>query len=213
MVGDRMMGSAIVRLACAILLAASPVAASEDGVLGRIEILSSNGTASPPFSGRERSGSIPDKLAFGVEFGEDIAGQTVRLTPTTGLVTIFRIQVRFQTALAVGDAGPHLDLIGWHGCLSEWRTVEPLHSSRMFRLPSPTTAEANCFPTVSADSIRDEVARRGGDRWAVLVKDVRDPKSDPLYVGVSYMHIRIQREVAGVWHELTTVEVRLPLGC
>jgi hypothetical protein len=179
---------------------------AEDGGLVRVAIVSSESTSwneSAPFS---------PKLEFDLALGENIDDQVVELTPRNGSSETFRVQVQFETALAVGDEGPHLDLVGWNGCKSSWRDAEQLSPLR-FRLPKPTTAEETCFAKVSGKDIRAEVARRGGKRWARLVRNVQGPATEPLYVAIAYVRIAVQRMVSDAWRTGLTIEARVPMGC
>lgn len=179
---------------------------SEDAGLAKVAIVSSESTSwteSAPFSPR---------LEFDLALGENIDDQVVDLTTRNGSTDTFRVQVQFETALAVGDEGPHLDLVGWHGCKSPWRAAEQL-SPLQFRLPKPTEAEETCLPKVSGKAIRAEVARRGGKRWARLVRNVQGPGSEPLYVAIAYVHITVQRRVSDAWRTVLTIHGRVPMGC
>lgn len=179
---------------------------SEGAGLAKVVIVSSESTSlseSAPFS---------PTLEFTLDLGENIDDQVVELTPRNSSRETFRVQVQFETALAVGDEGPHLDLVGWNGCKSSWRNAEQLSPLR-YRLPKPTEAEETCFPQVSGKDIRAEVARRGGKRWARLVRDVHGAATEPLYVAIAYVRIAVQRMVSDAWHTVLTIQGRVPMGC
>jgi hypothetical protein len=157
----------------------------------------------------------PASVEVDVEFGDDPAGSELLIGNADAP---YRVQVQFETSLAIGDEGPHLDLTGWKHCRSDWHLAAVL-APRRFRLPVPTDAEAACFPPVSTDelvqAIRTAARQDGFDaaRWTSLVPPRARPGDAPTYVAISTMRVRVERRVGGRWQPATMLVFRLPMGC
>ena len=131
-----------------------------------------------------------------------------------------RVRVQFETSLAVGDDGPHIDLVDWKHCVSEWKPADPA-GPHAFILPSPTEQESGCFPSARAPEIkvatRTALVREGMEdavpRWLGLLAPVSKAGDHPTYVGISKVRMRVEALREGQWVEVTTVEFLMPLGC
>ena len=130
--------------------------------------------------------------------------------------------MQFETSMAISDEGPHIDLLDWKHCVSEWKFLQPMQGGNHYRLPGPTEAEASCFPPVTAQEIEAAVlAELQGysfeearmQRWLELARTAAPPGEGPMYIGISKVRLRVEQYVADHWAEVTTVEFTLPLGC
>jgi hypothetical protein len=91
-----------------------------------------------------------------------------------------------------------------------------------FVLPTPTEAEASCFPPATSAEIAAALrqALRGygmqnaeHERWLQLAASVAVPGDAPSYIAVSKVRLRIETRNAKGWSETTTIEFIPPMGC
>ncbi|MET0580577.1 MAG: hypothetical protein ABWX88_08475 [Pseudoxanthomonas sp.] len=157
-----------------------------------------------------------------LELGDDPYGAVVQLdTQAKPELHAYRISVQFETSLAIGDEGPHVDLLDWKHCTSAWKIVE-VGEDGGFVLPKPTEAESTCFPAATKAEIKTAVRsalRRygmddsGGEHWLELADSVNAPGELPSYIGVSKVRVRIEKRIERSWKEVTTIELMPPMGC
>ena len=123
--------------------------------------------------------------------------------------------------MAIGNEGPHIDLLDWKHCASAWKVLTPGKAGE-FVLPMPTEAEASCFPPATSAEIAAALrqALRGygmqdaeGERWLQLAASVAVPGDAPSYIAVSKVRLRIETRDAKGGSETITLEFMLPMGC
>jgi hypothetical protein len=187
--------------------------------LAAIEIAPSLPDAVHVFSGWRQAAPVPRAQQVSLEVGDEIYGALLRLTPLDP-GDEYRVRVQFETSLAVGDEGPHIDLVDWKHCVSEWRLAEATERNA-FILPSPTEQESGCFPAARAPEVkaatRAALERAGMDdgvsRWLDLLAPVEKAGDHPTYVGISKVRVRVEVRRKGQWVEVTTAEFLMPMGC
>ncbi|WP_368564327.1 hypothetical protein [Pseudoxanthomonas sp. UTMC 1351] len=187
--------------------------------LAAIEISPSLPGAEHVFSGWRQAAPVPRTQQVPLEVGDEVYGALLRLTPASA-GSEYRVRVQFETSLAVGDDGPHIDLVDWKHCVSEWRPADSagLHA---FILPSPTEQESGCFPSARATEIKvatqAALVRAGMEdsapHWLGLLASVKQAGDQPTYVGISKVRVQVETLRKGQWVEVTTVEFLVPLGC
>ena len=155
----------------------------------------------PPFS--------KESTAY-LELGDNLDGQLVKLISSD--TDEFRVHIQYETSLTVMDEGPHLDLIDWKHCTTEWLPAAE-SSSNIFTLPQESQANLDCFPSVTPNEIRDAVLKYGGERWASLLKDNVNINTYPLATAVSSIRIRVQRLSGKKWVQDALISVKVPMGC
>ncbi|MFT3667952.1 MAG: hypothetical protein QM795_05065 [Pseudoxanthomonas sp.] len=171
------------------------------------------------FSGWTHDGPVPATLAVPVELGDDLFGTTLQLQPATSGET-YRVRVQYETSLALGAEGPHLDLIDWKHCTSAW---QPAHAvdAVSFVLPTPTAEQHSCFPAYTRAELDAAVRAHGVKQGDPTLADGWLPnldKGDAVgavtpYVGISTVRVRVEVKRKGAWVAVTTVEFALPMGC
>ncbi len=58
-----------------------------------------------------------------LDLGDEIYGGTLKLTPEGGQGDEYRVRVQFETSLGISGEGPHVDLIDFRHCVSEWHVA------------------------------------------------------------------------------------------
>lgn len=195
------------------------VATARASELAAIEISPSLPGAEHVFSGWRQAAPVPRTQQVSLEVGDEIYGAFLRLTPRDAGAE-YRVRVQFETSLAVGDDGPHIDLVDWKHCVSEWKLADTA-GQFMFVLPAPNEQESGCFPSVRATDItaatRAALVREGMEdsvsHWLGLLAPVSKAGDHPTYVGISKVRMRVEALRKGQWVEVTTVEFLMPLGC
>lgn len=145
-----------------------------------------------------------------LEPGDLLYGYVVTLGRTGACSGDLRLEWQYETTMAVGDDGPHLDLQDWKHFTSEWREVER-RPDGLYTLPTPGVEEASRFPPFTHGELVDTVRHAGGERWEWLVS-TPEAADASTYVGVSSYRLRVV-DGAAMHHPLVVLELSLPLGC
>lgn len=171
------------------------------------------------FSGWTHEGPVPAALTVPVELGDDLFGTTLQLQPVKPGET-YRVRVQYETSLALGAEGPHLDLIDWKHCTSTWQPAQAVDAVS-FVLPTPTAEQHSCFPAYTRAELDAAVRAHGVKQGDPTLAEGWLPnldKSDAVgavtpYVGISTVRVRVEVKRKGAWVAVTTVEFALPMGC
>ncbi|WP_386747442.1 hypothetical protein [Agrilutibacter niabensis] len=97
--------------------------------------------------------SVPERIRIDVDLGDDMGGRVLRVRPARSGEVDYRVQVQFETSAAIGGEGPHIDLLDWKHCRSDWRPAKPEAGSG-FRLPMPLDGAHSCFPKATRAELR-----------------------------------------------------------
>lgn len=198
-------------LLCAPLLAQTPA-------LNGLRVLP-HADRETSFTGWTHEGPVPASVAAYVELGDDLSGTTLQLQPAKPGDT-YRVRVQYETSLALGAEGPHLDLIDWKHCTSAWQPAKAVDAVS-FVLPTPTAEQDSCFPAYTRAELEAAVRAHGVKQGDPTLADGWLPnldKGDAVgavtpYVGISTVRVRVEVKRKGVWVVVTTVEFALPMGC
>lgn len=156
-----------------------------------------------------------------LELGDDIYGATLQLTPKGGQGGEYRVRVQFETSLGISGEGPHVDLIDFHHCVSDWHLAAS-SDGRTFILATPTEQEAGCIPPGTMDEIRAATrkALKGWadapeqmEYWLGLIQDIKSPAESPMYSTISEIRIQVEARVRGRWKPVTLLVFAVPMGC
>jgi hypothetical protein len=194
----------------AFLLYAGVAAASAPELL-EVRLL----PAGSGFSGWSSEGLVPRTLQVPLELGDEPWGVILQLTPTHADGS-WRVRVQYETSLVISDDGPHLDLVDWKHCTSEWKTAAAL-GPHAFELPTPDAADHDCFPSYTRQELEAAVRAQSSldaARWLQVIR--REPGEDgssPLVVGISTVRVRIEVVREGRWVEVSTLAFQPPMGC
>ena len=145
-----------------------------------------------------------------VDLGESLSSKIVRITSTAG--ARLRVSVQMESSLTLMDEGPHLDLIDWKHCTTEWIEAERISDSE-FRIPVTEKVDQGCFHEISMAEIRNEVLKRGGTRWADLIKDDASITDYPMAVGLSAVALKVEELLEHGWKVVTIIRFSIPMGC
>lgn len=199
------------------LLLALPVSAQ--GLIA-VRIEPSNAPEAGVFAGWVRQAPFTATTRIDLELGDEPYGAVLNLD-AVGDAGHHRVLVQFETSLAIGDEGPHLDLLDWKHCVSAWQALQP-SAAGGFVLPHPSAAQASCFPSSTIDELKvvlrsalqaSGIAETDRQRWITLADSIEVLGDAPSYIGVSKVRVRIDEQAGGQWKEVTTLEFMLPLGC
>ncbi len=98
---------------------------------------------------------------------------------TTKRTNKFRVSVQFETSSTIMDEGPHIDLIEWKHCTTNWVNLKSTKPNE-FTLPKAMLIDKECFPTVSNDEVKSKIHEIAGKRWSSLLKGDIDVHKYPL---------------------------------
>jgi hypothetical protein len=164
---------------------------------------------------------MPQRMDVSLELGDEAGGSVLRLLPDAGDADSYRVSVQFETSAGISGEGPHIDLLDWKHCRSDWRPAEPVGNSG-FRLPVPRNEDDTCFPQATRAELREAVERALGEygmgtdsdqRWLGLADQVPRVGEFPSYIAISTVRVRIERHDGRSWRLLTTIDFRIPMGC
>lgn len=184
--------------------------AAENAWLESIEIVprEKNGTVT---AARE---AISDSATTDVflEVGDSLDDQILRLHPRKGVETDFRLEQSFETSVTIMAEGPHVDLLKWKHYISPWLPLKKL-SATDFAVRKISRAEAERFPEVTPEEIRQAVIKYAGVEWTNRLNDLKGPRDYPCGVGVSTIRVRILVREGKEWRVIHTVNFLVPMGC
>lgn len=196
--------------------AASPRMASPGAILFEF------GTpASEPLEVWTGRDTLPARIEKSLEFGDDPHGGVLRLLPAEAASDRHRVSVQFETSAAISGEGPHIDLLDWKHCRSDWRVARPVDQGG-FRLPTPQDRDRTCFPRATREELRHAVRKElakydmgaeWNQRWLGLARQSPRVGEFPSYIEISTVRVRIEQYDGRQWRVLTTIDFRVPMGC
>ena len=169
----------------------------------------------------EQSGAVPKRIEMMLGLGEEAGGRVLRVLPAESDASRYRVSVQFETSMGISGEGPHIDLLDWKHCLSEWRFAQPVEADG-FRLPVPQDNDYTCFPHATREELRQAVQQaldtfesgpEHKQHWLGLVDQVPRVGEFPSYVTISMVRVRIEHNDGNTWSVLTTIEFIVPMGC
>lgn len=171
------------------------------------------------FQGWKHEGAVPASLVVPLELGDEVYGATLQLQPARAGET-YRVRVQFETSLALGAEGPHLDLTDWKHCTSAWLPTQTVDAVT-FVLPTPTPEQQGCFPTYTRKELDAAVHAHAAKQGDPTIADGWLPeldKPDALvsvspYVAISTVRVRVEVRRNGKWVEVMTLAFLPPMGC
>ncbi|KRA44537.1 hypothetical protein [Pseudoxanthomonas sp. Root630] len=172
-----------------------------------------------PFPGWKHEGPVPASLTVPLELGDEVYGATLQLQPAHAGGK-YRVRMQFETSLALGAEGPHLDLIDWKHCVSDWEPADAVDAVT-FVLPKPTPEQQSCFPTYTRAeldaAVRAHAAAQGdptiADGWIPNIDKGDAPGAASPYVAISTVRVRVEVLRKGKWVEVTTLAFQPLMGC
>ena len=145
-----------------------------------------------------------------LDLDEDLSSKKVIIKPKNN--ASYRAFIQIETSLTIMNEGPHLDLINWKHCTTEWLEINQI-SSTEFSLPRINEIDINCFPKVTVSEIRDEAYKQGGQRWADLIGFNASIDEYPIAVAISSIRLKVEEKVKGTWQLITLLDFSIPMGC
>ena len=140
-----------------------------------------------------------------LELGDSLEDAIVELAWSEHPPATWKVAMQFETSAAVGDEGPHLDLVKWKHFTSTWRELDSLGPLR-FHVPVLTEEEQTLFPTYTQQELDVAVRAAGGEEWLERMKQGAEA-----YVAVWVMRLRVIDEAFP--DKPFTIEFLIPMGC
>jgi len=162
----------------------------------------------------------PQRIDIDLDVGDGVDGRVLRVGRAQAPGN-YRVSVQFETSAAISGEGPHVDLVDWKHCRSEWRFAKQVTPSR-FRLPVALERDHTCFPAATRaelkQALKQELDQSGFDpdsrrAWLESVERVPRVGESPSYVALSTVRVRIEEYAGGQWRLLTTIAFDIPMGC
>lgn len=202
----------IVKVMALLLLGA--VSSSWAQSVTRIEV------APPGYSAAAWSGkpTLAHEVEIPLELGDEPGG--ARVTVDAKASTQVRVRVQFETSIAVGMEGPHVDLLDFRHCYSEWVPASS-QDGRVFILPKPTEAQQSCIPKATVaemrEAMRAELVRMGMQdsvqAWMDWTRDVKRVGDDPTYTALGRVRVMVEAKLGGEWKRQAVLVLMVPMGC
>jgi hypothetical protein len=211
-------------LVCAMAMCAPVLAQPQSQSTPGIWILPHAG-AEYSFSGWQSEAALPASLTVPLELGEEIYGATLQLQPI-GPGASYRVSVQYETSLGLSAEGPHLDLLDWKHCISDWQPAQAhpaadIDGTLSFSLPTPSPEHQACFPPYTQAQLKQAVhdyADKAGDpqlasRWLQGLQETSAEASVSTFVAISTVRVRVQVLRNGRWREIATLAFLPTMGC
>jgi hypothetical protein len=167
-----------------------------------------------------RPGSLPAHLEAQLDPGDEHGGRVLRLIASDDAPGHYRVSVQFETSAGISGEGPHVDLLDWRHCRSDWRPAAA-DGDGGFRLPLPEDRDHSCFPPATREELHaavrkaitweEDAAARA--RWLGLAAQASRVGEAPSYVAISLVRVRVEYREAGAWRLLTVIDLLVPMGC
>jgi hypothetical protein len=152
-----------------------------------------------------------DTVTITAELGESIEGQLI--TIANSQLTNLTIEQRYETSVTIAGEGPHCDLLDWKHFYSDWKPL-PQNSKGQFTCHQYTVKDAEKFPAISMDSLRQQVKQQCGDEWAKPIANAKTLSERPINVGISRYYLRVTGTRKDNGQSLTKlIIVNMPMGC
>ncbi|WP_337054554.1 hypothetical protein [Pseudoxanthomonas sp. USHLN014] len=188
-----------------LALSTSPSAQAE---IRRIEVW----TDQAPTALWKRTSPFQRRYTLETELGDSVRMVKVEQGEDTPREKL-RIRFQYQTSLALGDEGPHLDLLDWKHCTTAWQSIADPGDGH-FDIPPPTTQQASCFPSFGQAELLAAVRAHGGEgKWITLAKDVSRAGQGASYVAPSLLRMQVQRWDGAAWVVDLEFDVPIAMGC
>lgn len=156
---------------------ALPMSPSAQAEISRIEVW----TDRAPTALWKRASPFQRRYTLETELGDSVRMVKVEQGEDTPREKL-RIRFQYQTSLALGDEGPHLDLLDWKHCTTAWQSIADPGDGH-FDIQPPTTRQASCFPSFGQAELLAAVRAHGGEgKWITLAKDVSRAGQGASYV-------------------------------
>ncbi|WP_037072066.1 hypothetical protein [Psychromonas arctica] len=151
-----------------------------------------------------------DRITIPLEIQDQIANASLIIVANKN--DKIRASLQLETSMSIQDEGPHLDLLDWKHCTSDWLT---LHNTvtHQFKLPGFDNIALDCFPEVTLAEIKQAVLQHDGEEWMPLFDRDSFNKEMNLLIGISAARIKIEQMVEGKWMVVTIVNFNIPIGC
>lgn len=171
------------------------------------------------FSGWQSEGALPPSSTVPLDLGDEVYGATLELQPAEP-GDRYRVSVQYETSLGLSAEGPHLDLVDWKHCVSDWQPAEAT-GALSFVLPEPTEEQSSCFPSYTQaeleQAVRDLGRSMGNPEMAqAWIDDMRTGSSvigvSP-FVAISKVWVRVETLRDGKWVDVATVAFLPAMGC
>jgi len=178
------------------------------------------GPGDEPLDVWPQSAPVPEHIRIELDVGDGVEGRVLRVRTAPDKGVSYRVQVQFETSVAISGEGPHIDLLDWKHCRSEWRPAQR-EGNNGFRLPTTRDGDQSCFPKATRAELRaalkQELGKYGdpaGQQWWLDAVD-RVPRvgEPPSYVAISTVRVRIEQYDGRQWRVLTTIDFGVPMGC
>ncbi|WP_200842627.1 hypothetical protein [Zhongshania aliphaticivorans] len=146
-----------------------------------------------------------------LEVGDSLSKATLELLEEDNVP--FRVQIQLETSMSIQNEGPHLDLIDWRHCTTEWALIESTDDNT-FQLPDFNDVNVDCFPAVTDEEIASEVMRVGGQEWVDIANGKGWPAGyRPISIELSRVRLKIEKFIEGEWSRVTVMNIAIPMGC
>jgi hypothetical protein len=156
-------------------------------------------------------GGGPITTYLDLTLGESIERQLIIIH--SPVEQTFKVEMQYETSMALGDEGPHLDLVHWKHHTSPWQTIQPT-AANAFPVPEIPEAELTRFPNVTTNDIVAAVRNSGAEkRWLDLARTCIGPNNGPCYVSTSRISFRISVKQNDAWKLAHTLNFSIPMGC
>jgi hypothetical protein len=145
-----------------------------------------------------------------MELGDTISNSKIHISASN--LEQFRISVQLETSMSIQDEGPHLDLVNWKHCTTNWFMVENI-AKHKFKLPNFDNINLDCFPKVTISEIKNAALEQGGEHWVAVIENNISNDYSPISIDLSLVRIKVEQFVKSKWVLVTVLNIDVPLGC
>ena len=150
-----------------------------------------------------------DTIKLETDLGLGVWNKRIRITGYEKIIA----EHRFETSMAVGNEGPHIDFTDWKHYTSPWQKLENIGES-IYRTMEEDTSMHSKFPSVTAEEKRNAISTYAGN-WLHLYDSLLsiDNGYDISYTGVSRYYIRLKGINPDNTEGNLVLVFEIPMGC
>tara|TARA_R110001583_G_scaffold53837_5_gene165567 strand:+ start:1077 stop:1739 length:663 start_codon:yes stop_codon:yes gene_type:complete len=154
---------------------------------------------------------LQKEISDSLDIGDSLSNGTLLLINKNNLH--YRATIQLETSMTVTAEGPHLDLIDWKHCTSQWHSLTEAKNGE-YSLPNFDDINVDCFPRVSDEELKAEVLRVGGEHWLGILEGEGWPEGyRPVEISLSTVRIKIEEKIGVNWRVLSLINMSVPMGC
>ena len=152
-----------------------------------------------------------DTVQINAQFGEQIEGQLISIS--SNLLTGLTLEQRYETSVSILNEGKSCHLTDWKHFYSDWKQLK-LNNSGQFIFEEYAEKEAEKFPEINIDDLKQKVKDHCGNEYLILVENVKTITDYPIDVSISRYYLKVTGQRKDNGETVSKLIILIPtMGC